>query len=358
MGNIITYLMWRGNQTFLERPFCEVDNLILSELAYWDFGGIVPAAGLGKSIALKEAAELFYENYTEEKEANDHPQEMFLLMADSRRYQNALLSNYAQVQDEKSRTEFTALHIALEDGTTYVAFRGSGDYIWGWRENFSMSFRRMGAQKLAAVYLEKTMTEDGRQYRVGGHSKGGNLAVYAAMKCSKKRQITEIYSNDGPGLSSASVDLKKYREIQPKLIRIVPEFSVIGSLFAREAPTKIVASTASGLGQHVGISWVVHGDTFCEKPGLAAECRLYNQIFNRWIESATMEQRRAFTRDFFDALESGGAKKISELGKGGMDKAKRILFFLTRSKKKTKIVVRKLIKTYFMASRMKQKLVE
>jgi hypothetical protein len=356
MGNILTYLKWRGEQTFLERAFCEVDNLILSELSYWNFDGIVPAVDSGDSITLKKAAELFYEQYTEEEESGDHPQEMLKLMADSKRYQNVLLSNYMEVQDEKSKTEFSALHIILGDGTAYVAFRGTGDYIWGWRENFSMSFRRMGAQKLAAAYLKKTMTDSDMQYRVGGHSKGGNLAVYAAMMCSgeKNDQIKEIYSNDGPGLCPVIIDLEKYRQIQPKLIRIVPEYSIIGSLFAHESPTKIVASSASGLGQHVGISWLVEGDAFCEKSKLSTECQFYNHVFDEWIKSATIEQRRAFTRDFFDALESGGAKRISELGKGELDKIKRILFFLTKSKKRTKIAVRKLVKSYFSAFRMER----
>lgn len=355
MGNILTYLEWHGNQTFSERAFCEVDNLILSELSYWEFGGIVPSVDSQETIALKKAAELFYEKYPEDDGTSDHPQEMLRLMAASKRYQNVRLSNFMEVQDEKSKTEFSALHIALGDGTTYVAFRGTGDYIWGWRENFSMSFRRMGAQKLAAAYLKKTMADGDMQYRVGGHSKGGNLAVYAAMMCTeeKKKQIKEIYSNDGPGICPVIVDLEKYRQIQPKLIRIVPEFSIIGSLFAHESPTKIVASSASGLGQHVGISWLVEGDAFCEKPMLSTECQFYNHVFDRWISSATIEQRRAFTRDFFNALESGGAKRISELGKSEIDKAKRILFFLMKSKKRTKIAVRKLIKSYFIVGREK-----
>jgi hypothetical protein len=349
MGNIITYLKRRGNQTFSERPFCEVDNLVLSELAYWDMRGIVPEIDQEKSVTLGRAARL-YEAQHEHKAALSSSQNLLRVMASTDRYRNVRLSRYADVLDERTHTEFSALQIDLGDGTAYVAFRGSGDYILGWREDFGMSFQKMGSQEMATAYLEKTI-EPGKKYRVGGHSKGGNLAVYASMMCpaQKRTQIIEIYNNDGPGLCRDIIDMKRYKRIRSRLIRIVPEYSVIGMLFANEPPTKIVASTASGLAQHDAMSWVVEGDSFLRKQSLSKECQIYDRIFDEWIEEAPMEQRKAFTRDFFDALEAGGSKRFSQLGKGGPGEFAVILLAILRSESMTKSALGRLLKALFTA---------
>lgn len=351
MGNIITYLKRRGNQTFLERAFGEVDNLVLAELSYWDFRGIVPGPDESASVTLRQAAKLYKEKH-EHKAVADSPQGLLLVMASTDRYKNVLLSCYADVLDESAHTEFSALHIELGDGTVYVAFRGSGDYILGWREDFSMSFQKMGAQELAAAYLEKTIETD-KLYRVGGHSKGGNLAVYASMMCpgKKQRRIIEIYSNDGPGLCGDIIPMDRYHRIESRLIRIVPESSVIGMLFANEPPTRIVASTADGLAQHDATTWIVDGDFFREKKSLSRESQIYNRIFDDWIESAPMEQRKAFTRDFFDALEAGGSKRFSQLGKGGPGEFAVILLSILKSESGTKAAIGRLMKALIAAQK-------
>lgn len=350
MGNIITYLKWRGDLTFLERPFCEVDNLVLAELSYLDLSGIVPVTEEKKSISLWEAAALFQEQGRKSMCAEGPPEDFLSIMAATKRYREVRLSNFADVLDEISQTEFSALQIELGDGTVYVAFRGTNDSLMGWREDFSMSFQLMPSQKLAAEYLEKTMS-DHLQYRVGGHSKGGNLAVYASMVCpaKKQKQIVQVYSNDGPGLCEELVDMEQYRKIQPKIIRIVPEFSIIGSLFEHEAPTKIVKSDASGLLQHDGMSWQIEGDQFSTCESLSKECKFYNQIFDQWIESADMEQRKTFTKDLFDALESSGAKRRSDLSHTGFEGFEAILLSVVQSENRTKIVIGKFIKSFFSA---------
>lgn len=351
MGNILTYLKWRGDLTFTERPFCEVDNLVLSELAYLNLAGIVPAASEDSSIEMEQAAKLFY-SQSRSNTCADGPSEDFLnVMASSNRYRKVKLSHFTEELDEQTGTDFCALHIELGDGTVYVAFRGTSDSLLGWREDFSMSFQIMPSQKLAAEYLEETMDRNDVRYRVGGHSKGGNLAVYAAMMLPLEKQdaVMEIYSNDGPGLCPAIVDMERYRAISHKLTCIVPEFSVIGALFENKAPTKIVTSSVSGFLQHDGVTWQIEGDHFCTVESRSAECEYYNHIFDQWIESATMEQRKVFTKDLFDALEAGGAKKRSEIAGSGFDGFEAILLSVIRSEGKTKVVIGKFIKSFFSA---------
>jgi hypothetical protein len=348
MGNILTYIKWRGDLTFQERPFCEVDNLVFSMLSYTDFNEVVPGTGEGGDIALEHAVKQYLRIHSKDEQGGNQVTELLELMASSRRYKNILLSNYEDIFDKETRTEFSAVHISLPDGTIYVAFRGTSDYIMGWREDFSMSFQIMGAQKEAARYLNDTMTDEGQRYRVGGHSKGGNLAVYAALMCppEKQLQIMEIYNNDGPGLCPDIIDLDSYHEISPKIIRIVPEFSVIGALFEQGKPDRIVASSVSGIGAHDGMTWEVENDVFCTKEELTKQCVVYNDIFDRWIESASMEQRQAFTKDFFNALEAGGSKTLAQLSKGGIDEFEVVLLSIIGSESRTKIVIGKLVKSY------------
>lgn len=354
MGNIYTYLKWRGDLDFTERPFCEVDNLVLSQLSYVDFSGIVPTVQEGGNISLEAAALKLSARENDTASHQDEKESILARMARTNRFCHVKLSRYVDVLDEETQIQFAALHIELGDGTTYIAFRGTDDRLVGWREDFSMSFQLMPSQKSAAEYLRQTIIDPGMRYRVGGHSKGGNLAVYAAMQCpaGKQGQIIEVYSNDGPGICSSIVDIQLYQNIAPKLIRIVPEFCVIGALFEQEKPTKIVGSSADGFAQHDLLTWQVEGDHLCEKANLSAKCMFYNEIFDTWLESASMEQRKAFTNDFFDALGAGGAKRVSELTGSGIGEIETILTALTtQSERKTKIVFGKFLASAFHAFR-------
>ena len=346
MGNIVSYLKWRGDIGLAERPFCDVDNLVLSELAYLDFAGIVPAPADGGSVLVSDVAERL-----EQRAGADGTSaklaDLVGALVRSTRFRTARLSNYVDVTDESSQTQFSALHVALDDGTTYVAFRGTGDEIVGWREDFSMSYQIMPAQRQAADYLAQTMTDDQMRYRVGGHSKGGNLAVYAAICCPEERQdqIVCVYSNDGPGLCPELIDVSAYQRLRHKVVRICPDFCLIGKLFEQDAADLIVRSSVYGAGAHEGFTWEVEGDQFVLCEDYNPDSLFYNDIFDTWIVSASMEQRLTFTRDFFDALEAGGAKTISELTANGMDGFETTLIALVRSEPKTKVVIGKFLQS-------------
>lgn len=346
MGNIVTYLKWRGDIRLPERPFCDVDNLVLSELAYLDFTGIVPSPSDGGSVLVSDAAERL-EQWAKGAGITDSQSDFVSAFVHSKRFCTARLSNFVDVTDSVSQIQFSALHIALDDGTTYIAFRGTGDEIVGWREDFSMSYQIMPAQRQAAEYLSQTMTDSRMKYRIGGHSKGGNLAVYAAICAPEEQQeqIIRVYSDDGPGLCPELIDLNVYQRLRHKIIRICPEFCLIGKLFEQDRADFIVKSSISGAGAHDGFSWEVEGDRFVLCKDFSEESRFYNDIFDTWIVSANMEQRLTFTKDFFDALEAGGATTISELTANGMDGIEPTLIALVRSEPKTKIVIGKFLRS-------------
>lgn len=312
-----------------------------------DFSGIVPEFQSGKSISVEKAAMLISGQKEKSGFFAEPPPEFMEEMGKSARFRDAILSDYINVTDEENGTEFAALNIKLNDSTVYVSFRGTGDALIGWREDFSMSFHLTGSQTEAKKYLDTVINDKNIKYRVGGHSKGGNLAVYASMMCpkGKQKQIIAVYNNDGPGICGDIIDIKKYKSIQNKIIRIVPEFSIIGTLFEHENPVRIVSSSAYGILQHDALTWDIEGDRFCEKDSYTKECIMYINIFDKWIGSATMEQREIFTRDFFNALEAGGAKTMSELVSSGKNEFEAILMSIVKSEKKTKIVIGKFIKS-------------
>lgn len=344
MGNIVSYLRWRGDLSFEQYPFNEVDNLVLSMLAYINLTDVVPAQRQDTSVTIREAAEIYFEKYNDTELArlkSTFVMQPSLLkeIAATNRFCDAMLSEYADVISDA--TQFAALTISLDDNTHYIAFRGTDTTIVGWREDFQMSFQTVPAQKMAVEYLETVMSKHEQSFRIGGHSKGGNLAIYAAAQCKEnmKGQIIEVYDNDGPGFSSDVLTGAQYQSIQSKIIRIIPEFSVIGMLFEHNTPHKIIASSTAGIMQHDPMTWEISGDRFITKDELTPRCHFLNQIFDTWIESADTPHRKSFTKDFFDALGAGGATHMAQVASGGINSFETVLTALIKSDPKTKNVV-------------------
>ncbi len=340
MDNIITYLRWRGDLTFESNPFSEVDNLILSEFVYIDLKEVVPGIGESKSISIED---IWMQK--EHIPLRDERKKLLEAMAASGRYQKIRLQNYQEFfETEGEGVQFAAVEICLPDGTSYIAFRGTDLSIVGWKEDFSMGYKIVPAQKKAVAYLNQVIKTDGF-YRLGGHSKGGNLAVYGAMMCepTKKEQIIEIYSNDGPGLSKDLLDVEKYNAIQNKIIKIVPAFSIFGQLFENRETMKIVKSNAPGFQQHDGMNWQVEGGKFVEVPELDPECVFYNKLFDEWIENASMDERERFVTEFFAALESADVIRMDELLKSGPQTWKKVLVSMKNTDRKAKVTLGKFI---------------
>jgi hypothetical protein len=358
MDNILSYIKWRGDISFAERPFNEVDNLVLAMLSYIDFSGLIPEIhekgfALLKEVPtaiLKEPGTHGYKTHS----LLDLPLDFLKETAASKRFGNCKLYHYMDTIDEQRKIQFAGLHVELGDGTVYIAFRGTDQTILGWREDFTISFETVPAQLEAVDYLEKTISRNAeKKYRVGGHSKGGNLAVYASAMCSDsvKDQIIEIYDNDGPGFQREILKTEQYDGIRDKIIRIIPSYSIIGMLFEHDGPCKIVSSAAEGIMQHDGMTWEVEGEHFIKAEGLKKECKVINQIFDMWIEEVDMEQRRIFTENFFDALEAGGAKHINEIANRGVGGFESILTAMVTSSRDSKAVVGKLFKTCISSAR-------
>ena len=267
-------------------------------------------------------------------------------MGKSERFGNLILSDYVSIEDEEANLLFSALCIDLPDGTRYISYRGTGDEIEDWRQDFMISFRETPAQKMALNYLLNEILTTDKQLRIGGHSKGANLALYAAMMLpdAYRERVIEIYNADGPGICPEFRQEKGYSEALAVMRRFIPEFSVVGMLFEPPVQATIVASSGSGILQHNAFTWQIEGSSFIRKKVLSPECIEYKKIFDEWIESADMEDRETFTEDFFDALRAGKAETLDDIAKSGLGGFGTILYSLVNVESQTKIVLGKLLK--------------
>ena len=323
MGNIMDYISWRGDLTLAQSPFNEVDNLILACFSYVNLDRI-PAVTRQKGIELKKLVKEFKKLHTiKELEADKSfirlaPFMMFE-MAESVRFGNCVIRNYVNEIVTEAEQQFSAVEIVLDDGTSYISFRGTDDTIIGWKEDFNLSTGVVPAQKRAVEYMQRISDKASGMLRVGGHSKGGNLAIYGSVMCkSVHDKILEIYSNDGPGFSKEFQESPETAEMMPKIIRIIPEYSIIGTLLEHEKQPIIVASTSRGLLQHDGFSWEVQGPGLVRRDSLNKMALRFIEILHKWIDGMDMEQKRLLIEDLFATLQASGYENLSEVQSGGL----------------------------------------
>lgn len=323
MGNIMDYISWRGDLSFEQSQFNEVDNLILACFSYVNLDGI-SAVTKQKGIGLKKLTKEFMKLHTmKELEADKSfirlAPFMMMEMAKSVRFGKCVVRNYVNDIVTEAEQQFAAMEIVLEDGTSYVSFRGTDDTIIGWKEDFNLSTGVVPAQKRAIEYLQKISEHTDGMLRVGGHSKGGNLAIYGSVMCkSAHEKILEIYSNDGPGFSREFQELPETKEMMPKIIRIIPEYSIIGTLLEHEKEPVIVASSSKGLLQHDGFSWEVQGPALVRRDSLNKTALRFIKILHKWIDGMDTEQKRLLIEDLFATLQASGYENLSEVQSGGL----------------------------------------
>ena len=323
MANLLDYLDWRGDLTLEQAPFNEVDNLILAELSFVDFKDIVPGPGEGDSVVLREAAEQFLSRFPKGEKIDMGVlvpaaiPEMLRKMADSRRFGDMKLNCFVDHLDVGKGEQFAALAIETGDKTLYLSFRGTDDTLAGWKEDFELAcMPEVPAQKKAVAYTEAVAKQFPRKkLRLGGHSKGGNLAVYAGVFCpeSVQKRIIAVWSNDGPGFHNDLLDLPEHRRVAERIYSIVPKSSVVGMLLEHEEDYTVVDSDQLGFMQHDGFSWQVMGDHFITLRQVTQQAHLSDQELRKWVHGLSVEQRENFVNAMFDVLAASGAVTLTDL---------------------------------------------
>ncbi|MBQ7375571.1 MAG: DUF2974 domain-containing protein [Clostridia bacterium] len=321
---LFDYLSWRGDLSFEAVPLCEVDSLILSILAYIDFTNFVreePATEKKPPVLLTVTKDfLRAQNGAIPNMGLIIPKETVTLLARAAKTPRFGLTRpfcYVNKICDEEQKQFSAISFSLGDKDTFIAFRGTDDTLVGWKENFNMSFMHpVPAQREAVEYLESIAARTEGKIYLGGHSKGGNLAVYAATKASEstRERIVAVYNNDGPGFDAEFIHGEDYKTIKDRIYTLVPQSSVVGMLLEHEESYTVVKSRLSGLLQHNGFSWEVMGGSFIRLDSISEESKLIDGSLHEWLEQMSVEEREAVVDSLYEALSAQGAKTLSDLG--------------------------------------------
>ncbi len=308
MANIMDYLAWRGDISFVASPFNDLDSLILATLSYLTYP---PEPTRLNELGLEAPpAEKGHFTFVHEIRA------MLSAASLTERFGSVRMERPIAVTDHDRDMQFAAVTFVLPDGSHYVSFRGTDSTIVGWREDFNMAFESpIPAQAAAVKYLTEAAALADGPLIVGGHSKGGNLAVYASAHASPRVQsrIHLIYSFDGPGLDDATMVSDGYARIAGRIRSFVPQQSVVGLLMAYHPEYTVVKSDGVSIMQHDAFTWQVLGTGFIEVTEVDAGSRLVNQTVHEWLSNISPDKRRVFVDTVFDILEASGANTVKEL---------------------------------------------
>ncbi len=342
-GKILDYISWRGDLSFSASDFNDVDALILCQLSYLNLNSLVPET-FEKTVTLRELAVLFATSPDFEKRKHIgmmiNPLTVDLLFAcgSSRRFGNMMACGFADSYNREKEEQFSAVTFLITESDrknkknlAFVAFRGTDDTLIGWKEDFNLAFMEsVPSQEDALSYLgnfSKSQIFKKCDFMVGGHSKGGNLAVFACAKLDRgiKSRLLKAYNFDGPGFLKENLESPDFLSIKERIVSVYPQFSIVGMLFYHYENYNVVASDQKFIMQHDPFSWFVCARSFYEKENLEESSEIFFKSFNTWFEKLSSSQRKAFVESVFEVLLSSGAKTSSELAQNALKSARKII---------------------------------
>ena len=320
MANLLDYLDWRGDLSFSAVPCCEVDNLIFSLLSYLDFSGILLEQDT-QGLPLDQAAPVYFNIRPRKKGGlglllSDQILDLLERAALSRRFGPVRLWGHRSRLDAERELQFSATTFSLGNGSSFVAFRGTDDTIIGWKEDFNMAVQfPVPAQEEAQAYLNFVSERTRDRLLLGGHSKGGNLAVYAAAfaPAQVQRRIDTVWCNDSPGFLPEMLETPGYLAIRERVHALMPRSSVVGVLLSSDWNETVIESSAVGALQHDGLTWQVKGPAFVRAEGLSKSSRQVDKTFHNLLLELKPDQRRQVIDDIFSAGRELGATTLTEL---------------------------------------------
>lgn len=313
MGNIITYTQ-ENLKTFEEKPFTEADSLVLSSLSYmylpkrliaddreYHFKSGEPGIKLKELYRAEYFSEMFDRSVTK-----DDGKSLLASMCASPRFRDIKVRDYVDIYDKEIDAQFSAMTFELAENQIYVSFRGTDITLTGWKENINMGRENPVTSQIAAsVYLTKIAKNYIGRIFTGGHSKGGNLAVYAAANLTDELQdkIETVFDHDGPGFTKENISEERFRRIEPKVRKTVPGFSVVGMIFNCLNKPRIVKSDNTGIMQHYPFSWIIEGEDFQDCKDISAPAKFISEGFNSAAADMTEKERENFTIELFNLID-------------------------------------------------------
>lgn len=307
-----TILTWAERQTadFDELPLNSIDSTILSWMAYVQWPAWLTAVSGREGTAFRDAVfdgdftDMFSRMYGPERS-----RKLYLMLTRSRRFCDVRICLFRQIDDEVRQMQYASLTYLLPNGDIYVAFRGTDNSLVGWKEDFNMAYEcPIPSQSEAQAYLEQAAAlTDGRIY-VGGHSKGGNLAVYAASSaypCTAGR-IEHVWSHDGPGFPAPFYQSPGYRRIRERITKTVPQSSLFGLIMNGNEVLTIVRSDSISFLQHYPFNWRTDGTDFVRVDRLSPDALFFSRVCSSILEKLTVAQRSLFIDTVYEMIRESG----------------------------------------------------
>ncbi len=325
--NIFDYVE-RNTKTFEEASFNEIDNLVFSRLAYFKFDGIL---AFDEKTSISEAYHrfLFFKKMNAENISFDRKTvKFFEKVAKSKRFKDVLIGNYVNVINVLLEKQFSALTFYLP-GFIYVCFRGTDETLVALKEDFNMTYMvHIPSQKESVKYLENIAKRNRCNVMIGGHSKGGNLAMYSAIFCKNKykKRIVAVYNNDGPGFFNEIIESKKYRQILDKIYTYVPQTSIIGMLLYHREKIIVIKSNRSLIMQHDPDSWKIDivNCQFVRMRSINKKSQYIDKVMSSLVLMSD-ERKKQFFEILYQILTSTGARTVKDLSKEKIKNIKELL---------------------------------
>ena len=363
MANLFDYVSWRGDLDFDLIPFNPVDNIVFSQLSYLPMDGIVPEPG-GKGIVSVSALAKLHAA----KQGTGHPASKDITVAravavikaigTAPRYEDCGLFGYVNHTDTGEEKQFSAFCAVIGSRRSQrkllAVYRGTDTSIIGWKEDLNMSLvNSTPSQKDAVSYLEKAAGRFPYPIIAAGHSKGGNLAIYAAAFCDRavQQRITAVYSNDAPGFHQETIQRRGYRDIRGRIQAFVPQSSFVGMLLEQSVSPRVIKSTATGLLQHDLRSWEVTRDDLADGGELTPQSRFIHSIVKEWMVKIGAERRQQFIEALYKILVSTNASSFAAMGSDWLNSAVGIIGGLKNIDGPTKKLMGEIVGELFKTAR-------
>lgn len=348
MANVFDYLEWR-DISLKNTEFNEIDGLIMACISYFPFDNLINE---NEEKTLNEIYHNYMQINSELHMRKKEDIDFYPKLAKSKRFGDIKLTKFINKLDDEEEKQFAVITAILPDDTIYISYRGTDNTIIALKEDMNMCFSEVvPAQEDAVNYLEEiAKAYPNMNIILGGHSKGGNLAVYATAFCSDeiKDRIIKVYNMDGPGFCDKIVESENYKKILNKVHTYIPQSSIIGRLLNHEEKTTILKSDENFIMQHNIFTWQLLGDKFIEDD-ISNSSEFVDKTLTNWLKSVDTEQRKKFIDTLFEIINATGAKTIQDIQSNKLETAKIVLKTYKNIDNESKEILAKTLNVLFSA---------
>ncbi len=320
--SIREYMQWRGDLSFQQVEFGEVDALIFAWLIYYTMEDLKDKGVSVIGMTVHQVAQAHLEKIGPFKMVDpmkkpfpvENAELLMSEAAETERFGNAVVEDFAAINGKMSGAQFAVGSFLLDDGRRVISYRGTDTTVAGWKENCRMAYEEnVPAQLLASAFLEKQT--DGRQTIICGHSKGGNLALYSALKCREatEKVICGVYNFDGPGFCFDWKSTENYARLKDRIVTIVPEATIVGALLNHDDNYQIITSEMSGFLQHNSFCWHVNRSRFVRAESRTKASLAIEETLQEWLSELKPSERKQVVQMLFGVVEDLGMVDFREL---------------------------------------------